>query len=126
MKVFQRLQLLQARQLINQNIQDTVIHIMQYLVEKYGVDVDCPQVEILLIHLANALGRISRQGCAQPLNHLIYAEIQNSLIFPKVMRIHLALLDKIPFEVPYNEQTHMIANLYSLALSQPKILTAAE
>ena len=122
MNTHQRLILLEQIKLIDKKIIDVVLDIESYLAQQWQVNTQTRQMEVLLIHLANSLGRLQRGFAAQPLNKEIFAEIQSAVCFPKILHLHNEILSMIPFFIPQSEQTHFIANLYSLALDQPIIL----
>ncbi len=112
-------------QIIRQNIDVEIAQITLTVradLQAWQVNTQTPQVEILLFHFAMALGRIKRGGCAQALHRNFYAEIETSAQYSKILQRHRAILARIPFFVPESEQTHFIANLYSLSLAQPAFL----
>ncbi|SCX79728.1 MULTISPECIES: hypothetical protein [Basfia] len=122
MKLAQHLALLKNRQLINDELSKIMLEIEQRLISHWHVDVTTKQVEMGLLHLAMALGRIKRGYAAQALHKDIFAEIQSAVCFPKVLKIHSDILALIPFPIPESEQTHLIANWYSLVIAQPWVL----
>ncbi|PJG84970.1 hypothetical protein [Conservatibacter flavescens] len=122
MNTYQRLVLLEKIKLIDEQIMHVVLQIEQHLAQQWQVNTQTKQMEILLIHLANSLGRIRRGFSAQPLNSDMFAEIQSAADFPKILHLHNEILSFIPFVIPQSEQTHFIANIYSLTLDQPIIL----
>lgn len=122
MGLLKHLLLLQQRNLINYQIVTVVLDVEALLRYQWQVNTDTAQVQMLLIHLANALGRIKRGYCAQPLNTAMFAEIQSAVDFPLVLRLHQQILHRLPFAIPESEQTHFIANIYSLLLDQPHLL----
>ncbi|MDG6895767.1 PRD domain-containing protein [Volucribacter amazonae] len=122
MGLLQRLLLLQQRNLINYHIVEVVLNIEGLLRHQWQVNTETAQVQMLLIHLANALGRIKRGYAAQPLNQAMFAEMKRAVDFPKILYLHQQILNYLPFNIPESEQTHFIANLYSLSLEQPQIL----
>ncbi|OOS01744.1 hypothetical protein B0186_02110 [Canicola haemoglobinophilus] len=123
MSVQQRLMFLVQRHLIDEDIMTITLNIRNQLGKKWQVNLETKQVEMLLIHLAMALGRIKRGYVAQALNADFFAEIERAVCFTKVLALHQELLDFIPFPIPEAEQSHFIANIYSLSLAQPWILT---
>ncbi len=109
-----------------QNIDEDIIQLTlkwQAHLQKWKIDTHTPQVEILLFHLAMALGRIKRGACVSALHPSFFQEIKDSQTYPKILYYHQQLLSHIPFHIPANEQTHLIANLYALSLSQPILLS---
>lgn len=116
------LELLKDRKLINDTLIEIMLKIENRLITFWCVDVTTTQVEMGLVHLAMALGRIKRGCAALPLNKDMFAEIKSAVCFPQVLRIHTDILTLIPFTVPESEQTHLIANWYSLILAQPWVL----
>lgn len=123
MGLLKRLLLLQQRNLINYQIVEVVLNIEGLLRHQWQVNTETDQVQMLLIHLANALGRIKRGYAAQPLNQAMFAEIKSAVDFAKVFYLHQHILGFLPFAIPESEQTHFIANIYSLTLAQPQVLT---
>lgn len=122
MNLQQRLLALQQRKLIDHEIHCVVLNITELLTQKWKVDVTTKQMSILLVHLAMALGRIKRGYQARPLDKDIYSEIESAVSFPKILQRHQEILNLIPFTIPMAEQTHFIANIYTLSLDQPCIL----
>lgn len=121
MKIKNRLTALLERSLIDTEVIDITLEVEQILV-RWHIDITTGQVELLLTHFAMALGRIKRGYAAQPLYPSIYAEITAAETFSQILYFHQIILDKIPFPIPESEQTHFIANLYSLSLGQPQLL----
>ncbi|MDO4626958.1 MAG: hypothetical protein Q4A81_06600 [Pasteurellaceae bacterium] len=124
MNLVLRLELLKKRQLINSELIKITFSIRNRLSEKWQVDITCQQVDMILLHLVNALGRIQRGCCAMAMHAEIWREIQNAPQFPQVMQLHQDILKLIPFPIPQSEQSHFIGNWYSLSLAQPWILIA--
>lgn len=120
-ELFKQLRFLQQRNLINEQIVAVVLEVEALLAEQWQVDTATAQVQMLLIHLANALGRIKRGYCIQPLNQAMYQEIQRAVDFPLILQLHQQILNRLPFPIPAAEQSHFIANLYSLLLAQPQL-----
>ena len=121
MKIQDRLDTLLYRGLIDTEIIDLTIEVKQILVA-WQIDVNTGQVELLLVHFAMALGRIKRGYAAQPLFSSFFSEITHSKNYQQILSFHQFILNKIPFSIPESEQTHFIANLYSLSLGQPQLL----
>lgn len=121
MKIQYRLDSLLHRELIDAEIIRLTLELKQTLKDWY-IDVDTGQVELLLVHFAMALGRIKRGYVAQPLFPSFFTEITQAETFQQILVLHQIILDKIPFTIPESEQTHFIANLYSLSLGQPQLL----
>ena len=122
MDIQQRLWTFQMRELIDDHIVDTVLNVRQHLQRHWQVDVETEQVKMMLVHIASALGRIQRGHCASPLYADFLAEIQSAVVFPQVLQIHQKILKLIPLEVPEEEQTYFLANVYGLVLDQPQVL----
>lgn len=122
MKLAEHLILLEERQLINSNLSTIMLRIEKRLIYYWKVDVTTKQMEMELLHLAMALGRINRGYAAQPLHKDIMEEIKSAVYFPKILEIHRDILTLIPFSIPESEQTHLIANWYSLTIAQPWVL----
>ncbi|MGC6405577.1 PRD domain-containing protein [Bisgaard Taxon 45] len=122
MDIESHLNMLQVRKLIDAQIVEIVFNTQAHLARHWHVDVNTMQVKTLLIHLANALGRIKRQHCASPLHKDFQIKIQSAVCFPAVSAMHQEILNLIPFPIPDNEQTYFLANYYSLLLDQPDIL----
>ncbi|URL06434.1 hypothetical protein L4F92_10365 [Avibacterium sp. 21-595] len=125
MRLQQQLTFLLQRKLIDEEIVQWMLHIRDHLLKQWHVDVESPQVLMLFNHIAMALGRIKRGYTATPLAADILAEIQSAVVFPQIFQRHSELLALLPISIPDSEQTHFIANIYSLSLSQPQILTKA-
>ncbi|MCW9710352.1 hypothetical protein L5B71_05705 [Avibacterium sp. 21-586] len=122
MKLQQQLTFLLQRKLIDEEIIEWVFHLREYLLEQWHADVESRQAFMLLNHFAMALGRIKRGYAVHPLDQDIFSEMQSDTLFPRVFQRYLELLALIPIEIPESEQTHFIANIYALSLSQPQIL----
>lgn len=122
MNLLKRLIALQKRQLVDLNIIEILLDIRQHLAESWQVEVDAVQVEMELIHLAMALGRIKRGCCAMALHQDLIKEIESSANFKQLVELHQDILALIPFPIPENEQTHLMANWYSLTIAQPWVL----
>ncbi|PJG83635.1 hypothetical protein [Caviibacterium pharyngocola] len=122
MNLPQRLIFLEQRRLIDQEVNELVLTIRDYLQQEWRANVETAQAGMLFIHLAMALARIKRGYEAEALHQDIYAEMESAVTFPKVLQRHQELLRQIPFPIPESEQTHFIANIYSLSLAQPQIL----
>lgn len=123
MLIQQRLIFLVQRHLIDEDIMTITLNIRNRLGKKWRVNLKTKQVDMLLIHLAMALGRIKRGYVAKALNPHFFSEIERAVCFTKILKLHQELLTFIPFPVPKEEQSHFIANIYSLSLAQPWILT---
>ncbi|MEE3607522.1 hypothetical protein [Avibacterium paragallinarum] len=122
MELQQQLTFLLQRKLIDEEIVQWILHIQEHLITQWHADVDNRQVFMLFNHLAMALGRIKRGYIANPLDAEILSEIQSAVAFPQIFQRHSELLALIPLIIPENEQTHLIANIYALSLTQPHIL----
>ncbi|MGC7589130.1 PRD domain-containing protein [Bisgaard Taxon 46] len=122
MDIQAHLEMLQVRKLIDEKIVEIVFKTQTHLAEHWHVNVETSQVQTMLVHLANALGRIKRQHCASPLHKDFQNKIQSAVCFPIVSAIHQEILQLIPFPIPANEQTYFLANYYALLLDQPEIL----
>lgn len=118
----QRLCLLTQRNLIDNDIHQAVLRVREYIATQWQVDVETKQVVMMLIHLAKALGRIKRGYQARPLDKDIFSEIESAVCFPLILQRHKELLALLPIPIPDSEQTHLIANIYTLSLAQPRIL----
>lgn len=120
------LEYLRQRQLITKDLIAAVLHVRQRLELHWHADVHTSQMEMALVHLAMALGRIQRDCTAYPLAQDILDEIKSAVDFPRVLQIHQDLLNLLPFPIPESEQTHLLANWYSMILDQPWILAEKE
>lgn len=118
MRLFKQLERWKLRGQINQPIIDVVLRLRERLAQHWQADVNTPQVDFLLFHIACSLGRIERGGCASPLYHDMLHEIQSAAIFPQVLAIHHDLLELMPFPIPDAEQTYFLANLHALVSAQ--------
>ena len=122
MNITQHLMELERRGLSNESITAIVLRIKQRLAEYWQADMNTPQTSMLLSHFAYALGRIQRGYPVEALYCEFVDEIENSLYFAQISTIHQDLLSCIPFSIPVEEQTYLLANIYSLILAQPQIL----
>ena len=122
MDIQQRLWAFHMRELIDEHIVDTVLNVRQHLQQYWQVDVETEQVKMMLVHIASALGRIQRGHRASPLYADFLEEIQSAVVFPQVLQIHQKILKLIPLEVPEEEQTYFLANVYGLVLDQPHVV----
>jgi S-ribosylhomocysteine lyase len=122
MDLQQRLWAFQVRELIDEHIVQTVLNVRWHLQQRWQVDVETEQVKMMLVHIASALGRIQRGHRASPLYADFLAEIQSAVVFPQVLQIHQKILKLIPLEVPEEEQTYFLANVYGLVLDQPHVV----
>ena len=122
MDLQQRLWAFQVRELIDEHIVQTVLNVRWHLQQRWQVDVETEQVKMMLVHIASALGRIQRGHRASPLYADFLEEIQSAVVFPQVLQIHQKILKLIPLEVPEEEQTYFLANVYGLVLDQPHVL----
>lgn len=100
MDIQSHLKMLQVRKLIDEQIVEIVFNAQDHLAQHWHVDVNTMQVQTLLVHLANALGRIKRQHCASPLHKDFQIKIQSAVCFPIVSAMHQDILDLIPFLFP--------------------------
>ncbi|TDQ58050.1 hypothetical protein EDC45_1119 [Mesocricetibacter intestinalis] len=123
MDLLLHLELIRQRQLISNEIIEITLRVQHRLHVHWHADLSTNQINMGLIHLAMALGRIRRGYCARPLDRDIFEEIKSTLCFGDILAIHQDILSLIPFDIPDSEQTHLIANWYSLALAQPQILS---
>ena len=122
MDLQQRLWAFQVRELIDEHIVQTVLNVRWHLQQRWQVDVETEQVKMMLVHIASALGRIQRGHRASPLYADFLAEIQSAVVFPQVLQIHQKILKLIPLEVPEEEQTYFLANVYGLVLDQRHVV----
>ncbi|MEE6075119.1 hypothetical protein [Avibacterium paragallinarum] len=122
MRLQQQLTFLLQRKLIDEEIMQWMLRIREHLHTQWHADVESPQVFMLFNHFAMALGRIKRGYAAHPLAQEILAEMQSAVVFPQVFQRHIELMQLIPLAIPDSEQTHFMANIYSLSLAQPQIL----
>lgn len=122
MDLQQRLWAFQVRELIDEHIVQTVLNVRWHLQQRWQVDVEAEQVKMMLVHIASALGRIQRGHRASPLYADFLEEIQSAVVFPQVLQIHQKILKLIPLEVPEEEQTYFLANVYGLVLDQPHVV----
>lgn len=122
MNIQSHLDRLFVRKLIDEEIIHIVCNAQTHLAQCWHVDVETSQVTTLLVHLANALGRIKRQHCASPLHKDFQQKIKSAVYFPIILAMHEDILALIPFPIPANEQTYFLANYYALLLDQPQIL----
>lgn len=118
MKLLEQLERWKLRGQINQPIIDVVFQLRKRLAEYWQADVETPQVDMLLFHIACSLGRIERGGCASPLYQEMFDDIQQAEIFPQVLVIHQDLLALLPIQIPHAEQTYFLANLHGLLMEQ--------
>ena len=118
MRLFKQLERWKIRKQINQPIIDVVFRLRKRLENHWHADVNTPQVDFLLFHIACSLGRIERGGCASPLYQDILKEIQSAVVFPQVLAIHHDLLSLMPFPIPDAEQSYFLATIHTLVLSQ--------
>ena len=121
MRLFKQLERWKIRRQINQSIIDVVFSLRDRLAHYWQVDVNTPQVDFMLLHIACSLGRIERGGCVSPLYPEMLEEIQSAVIFPQVLAIHQDLIKLMPFSIPEAEQTYFLANIHSLVLEQKKL-----
>ncbi|MBN6066299.1 PRD domain-containing protein [Aggregatibacter actinomycetemcomitans] len=122
MDIQQRLWVFQTRELIDDHIVETVLNVRRHLQRQWLVDVETEQVKMMLVHIASALGRIKRGHCASPLYAEFLLEIKSAVVFPQVLQIHQNVLELIPLDIPEEEQTYFLANVYGLVLDQPHVL----
>ena len=122
MDLQQRLWTFQVRELIDEHIVQIVLNVRWHLQQRWRGDVETEQVKMMLVHIASALGRIQRGHRASPLYADFLEEIQSAVVFPQVLQIHQKILKLIPLEVPEEEQTYFLANVYGLVLDQPHVL----
>ncbi|MCI7718798.1 hypothetical protein ACEE49_01915 [[Pasteurella] aerogenes] len=125
MSLQQRLLFLEQRHLIDTEVRHWVLLVRAHFVKKWQLNVHTKQMGMLFIHLAMALGRIRRGYCANALDDSIFCEMESAVFFPQVLARHQEILQLLPLEIPFSEQTHLIANLFSLALEQPQLLKTA-
>ena len=121
MRLFKQLERWKIRRQINQSIIDVVFRLRDRLAHYWQVDVNMPQVDFMLLHIACSLGRIKRGGCVSSLYPEMLEEIQSAVIFPQVLAIHQDLLKLMPFSIPEAEQTYFLANIHSLVLAQKQL-----
>ena len=121
MRLFKQLERWKIRRQINQSIIDVIFRLRDRLAHYWQADVNTPQVDFMLLHIACSLGRIERGGCVSPLYPEILEEIQSAVIFPQVLAIHQDLLKLMPFSIPEAEQTYFLANIHSLVLAQKQL-----
>ncbi len=121
MRLFKQLERWKIRRQINQSIIDMIFHLRDRLAHYWQVDVNTPQVDFMLLHIACSLGRIELGGCVSPLYPEMLEEIQSAIIFPQVLAIHQDLLKLMPFSIPEAEQTYFLANIHSLVLAQKQL-----
>ena len=121
MRLFKQLERWKIRRQINQSIIDVVFRLRDRLAYYWQADVNTPQVDFMLLHIACSLGRIERGGCVSPLYPEMLKEIQSAVIFPQVLAIHQDLLKLMPFSIPEAEQTYFLANIHSLVLAQKQL-----
>ncbi|WP_114892466.1 PRD domain-containing protein [Haemophilus haemolyticus] len=121
MRLFKQLERWKIRRQINQSIIDMIFCLRDRLAHYWQVDVNTPQVDFMLLHIACSLGRIERGGCVSPLYPEMLEEIQSAVIFPQVLAIHQDLLKLMPFSIPEAEQTYFLANIHSLVLAQKQL-----
>lgn len=122
MDLFSHLKALQDRQLIDEEIIQIVLKAQGYLIEQWEVDCEKPQVVSLLIHLANSIGRVKRQGCVSALHQDFLLKIKSADCYSVILTIHQDILSFIPFHMPENEKSYFLANYYALLLDQPQIV----
>lgn len=111
----------QASKQINQSIIDVIFRLRNRLAHYWQADVNTPQVDFMLLHIACSLGRIERGGCVSSLYSEMLEEMQSAVIFPQVLAIHQDLLKLMPFSIPEAEQTYFLANIHSLVLEQKQL-----
>ena len=121
MRLFKQLERWKIRRQINQSIIDVVFRLRDRLAHYWQADVNTPQEDFMLLHIACILGRIERGGCVSPVYPEMLEEIQSAVIFPQVLAIHQDLLNLMPFSIPEAEQTYFLANIHSLVLEQKKL-----
>ncbi|TYA24770.1 PRD domain-containing protein [Aggregatibacter actinomycetemcomitans] len=122
MDIQQRLWIFQTRELIDDHIVETVLNVRRHLQRQWQVDVETEQVKMMLVHIASALGRIKRGHCVSPLYAELLLEMKSAVFFPQVLQIHQNVLELIPLDIPEEEQTYFLANVYGLVLDQPHVL----
>lgn len=120
MRLFKQLERWKIRKQINQSIIDVIFRLRARLANYWQADVNTPQVDFMLLHIACSLGRIERGGCVSPLYSEMLEEIQSAVIFPQVLAIQ-DLLKLMPFSIPEAEQTYFLANIHSLLLEQKQL-----
>ena len=81
MRLFKQLERWKIRRQINQSIIDVVFRLRDRLAYYWQADVNTPQVDFMLLHIACSLGRIERGGCVSPLYPEMLKEIQSAVIF---------------------------------------------
>ena len=121
MRLFKQLERWKIRKQINQSIIDVIFRLRARLANYWQADVNTPQVDFMLLHIACSLGRIERRGCVSPLYSEMLEEMQSAVIFPQVLAIHQDLLKLMPFSIPEAEQTYFLANIHSLVLEQKQL-----
>lgn len=121
MRLFKQLERWKIRRQINQSTIDVIFRLRDRLANYWQADVNTPQVDFMLLHIACSLGRIERGGCVSPLYPEMLEEIQSAVIFPQVLAIHQDLLKLMPFSIPEAEQTYFLANIHSLVLEQKQL-----
>ncbi|HHF6577491.1 TPA: PRD domain-containing protein [Haemophilus influenzae] len=121
MRLFKQLERWKIRKQINQSIIDVIFRLRARLANCWQADVNTPQVDFMLLHIACSLGRIERGGCVSPLYSEMLEEMQSAVIFPQVLAIHQDLLKLMPFSIPEAEQTYFLANIHSLVLEQKQL-----
>ena len=67
MRLFKQLERWKIRKQINQSIIDVIFRLRNRLAHYWQADVNTPQVDFMLLHIACSLGRIERGGCVSPL-----------------------------------------------------------
>lgn len=125
-----RFELLQQAEVIDHSTYQAIKRVIQQF-NDWHINCKTEQVEMLLTHLAMALMRIQNNTPeSQPLAQEIYQEIESDEQFKNLLLVHqkiVALIKSILPEItiPFSEESYLIANLYSLTLSQPNFVINA-
>jgi hypothetical protein len=125
-QAMQRFDILKTAGLIDEAVYRAITAVRQQFVQ-WQIDCETAQVEMLLTHLAMALMRIQK-GEPQTigLDNEIWQEVTASECYPELLAYHQRILSLIAIELPHllisaQEESYLIANLYSLSLEQQHI-----
>ncbi len=125
-QAMQRFDILRTAGLIDDAVYRIITAVRQQFVQ-WQVDCETAQVEMLLTHLAMALMRIQKdEQQTIGLDDEIWQEVTESERYPELLAYHQRILSLIAIELPHllisaQEESYLIANLYSLSLEQQHI-----
>ena len=125
-QAMQRFDILKTAGLIDEAVYRAITAVRQQFVQ-WQIDCETAQVEMLLTHLAMALMRIQKdEQQTIGLDDEIWQEVTESERYPELLAYHQRILSLIAIELPHllisaQEESYLIANLYSLSLEQQHI-----